>query len=161
MAAAQPGAARGAIVLAILAALLAACQARPPPDATTTLFSGEAGGEGRRQEAGSVPAQTYYVLLDRARGPKSNAEAKALADTWWEKLGKNSRLRISAASRAKLVVAVRGGDDFQNQMVTALRSFPETRFIEKRPIYVPLGRGGRLSGMPPGLGAERPHIADI
>ena len=47
----------------------------------------------------------------------------------------------------KLVVDITGDDNFVGKIETALQSFPETSFVEKKPVYrLHANRAGRHDG---------------
>lgn len=57
----------------------------------------------------------------------------------------------------KMVVKIKGDDDFANSIVTAAQSFPETALVEKKPLYRTLG--GRRRGAH--RGTDKPEMATM
>ena len=100
---------------------------------------------------------TYYVLV-KQEGP-SSAELSA---EFSKRLGQDNKVRILPASKVipcrwdslfsllipslfqdKIVVEIDGDSDFADKIVDAVKSFPESSWVEKKPVFRTRNRVGR------------------
>ena len=100
---------------------------------------------------------TYYVLV-KQEGP-SSAELSA---EFSKRLGQDNKVRILPASKVilrrwdnlfsllipslfqdKIVVEIDGNSDFADKIVDAVKSFPESSWVEKKPVFRTRNRVGR------------------